>query len=105
MNDEERERQRLQRLRDSQVRSRDPGPSKIRHYDWSNQRQRPRENPLHMIFGVIPTRVRGLAFGLLFGIVLALLIVVLAPSLEIIGVLLIPVAAVVGWIIGIAIQS
>lgn len=105
MNAEERERQRLQRLRESQIRSRDPGPSKIRHYDWSHQRQRPRRSLRRELVDAVPTRMRGLAFGLLFGIVVALLVGVAAPGLHVLGVAAIPVSMVVGWILGMVVQS
>ena len=105
MNAEERERQRLQRLHDQQIRSRDPGPSKIQHYDWTNPRPRKRRNPLRELVDLIPTRMRGLVFGLLFGIGVAVLVAVLAPALEVLGVVMIPIAMIVGWLLGAVIQS
>ena len=105
MNDEERERQRLQRLRDQQIRTRDPGPSKIRHYDWSNQRPRPRRSLRRELLDAVPTRFRGLVFGLLFGIGVAILIAVVAPNQDVLGVLAIPISMVVGWLLGAVIQS
>lgn len=105
MNDEERERQRVARLRQSQIRSRDPGPSKIRHYDWSKQKPKQRKPLLNEIFGVFPTRIRGLAFGLLVGIILAIIVQIVAPDWVILGVLLMLVATVVGYILGVVVQS
>ena len=105
MNAEERERQRLQRLRDQQIRARDPGPSKIPHYDWVHQRARPRRSLRREILDAVPTRFRGLVFGLLFGIGIAILIGLFAPALDVLGVLAIPISMIVGWVLGAVIQS
>ena len=105
MNAEERERQRLQRLHDQQIRTRDPGPSKIRHYDWSHQRPRPRRSLRKELVDAVPTRFRGLVFGLLFGIGIAIVVGVAAPSLDVLGVLAIPISMIVGWLLGAVIQS
>ncbi len=106
MNAEERERQRVAWLRETQIRTRDPGPSKIRNYDWSRQKAAPKRPPLLVeLFGVFPTRIRSLALGIVFGTVIALLISLLAPALAVIGVLFIPVAAVAGWILGKVLES
>jgi hypothetical protein len=105
MNEEERERQRVAKLRAAQIKTRDPGPSKIPHYDWSNQRPRKRTPILKEIFGVFPTRIRGLAIGLLLGIVAAIAIQFAAPEFAVCGIIAMIVFGIAGWVLGMVIQS
>ncbi len=65
------EQDRLQRLREDQIRARDPGASKIRHYDWSKHSQRSKEikkktqKPLVVdLYQSLPGRWKGTLNGL-----------------------------------------
>jgi hypothetical protein len=71
------ERERLQRLRDQQITARDPGPSKIRGYDWQKHAQRGQEikakrkaeqKPLLIeLFMILPKRWQGAMIGVSVG--------------------------------------
>ncbi len=103
MNQEERERRRAQQIRESQIRSRDPGPSKIPHYDWSKHKKPPRKQEplLTELFNLLPSRGRGAVFGGLIGVLVAILIRLLLPvELSVLGLLAIIMCGVVGWVLG-----
>jgi hypothetical protein len=103
MNSEERERERIRRLRDSQVTARDPGPSKIRHYDWSKHRKPvPKSEPFlietyHLLPGRGRSAVIGVGIGLVFGILLRLL---LPAHLALLAIVPVIICGVVGWVLG-----
>jgi hypothetical protein len=77
MNTNETERERLQRIRDAQIKARDPGPSKIRGYDWQKhvargkqikaKRQAEQQPFLVELFMLLPNRYRGAIIGALIG--------------------------------------
>lgn len=78
---EEQERQRVARLRQQQIGTRDPGPSKIRGYDWSKAAdrtkkiQKQKQRPLIVeLFEVLPSRWRGGVYGCLLSIIPTLVI-------------------------------
>jgi hypothetical protein len=76
------ERERLQRLRDAQVKARDPGPSKIRNYDWQKhaargkqiqaKRQAGQRPFLLELFALMPKRYQGAAVGVAIGLIPAI---------------------------------
>jgi hypothetical protein len=106
MNAEERERQRLQRLRDAQIRSRDPGPSKIQHYDWSRQKAAPKPRPLLAeLLDLLPTRIRGFLIGLFLGLVIVIIVGYLAPGAEVVGLIGLLLTTIVGYVLGSVVQS
>lgn len=80
MSSEDQERQRAARLRQQQLSARDPGPSKIRGYDWDKharkgQTLKKQQKPfLVELFAVFPGRWRGVMFGLALALVPALII-------------------------------
>lgn len=72
----ESERERLQRLRDQQIKARDPGDSMIPGYDWkrhaehgrkivAKQRRQARKPFLLALYEVMPGRAQGAVFGFL----------------------------------------
>ncbi len=103
MSSEERERRRAQQIRESQIRSRDPGPSKIPHYDWSkhNKPARKQEPFLTELLNILPPRGRGAVVGVLIGVLPAVLIKLLLPAeLAILALLILVICGVVGWVLG-----
>lgn len=106
MNADDRERQRYQQLRDAQIRSRDPGPSKIQHYDWSKQKAAPRPRPLLVeLLDVLPTRIRGFLIGLAIGLAIVVALMVAAPGWELLGLVALLFTTVAGWVLGAVVQS
>ena len=83
MSSDKSERERLQHLRDAQISSRDPGPSKIRGYDWQQHARRGQQirasrkvqqKPLLIeLFLILPQRWRGAVIGTLVGAIPAVL--------------------------------
>jgi hypothetical protein len=77
MSSDKSERDRLQRLRDAQITSRDPGSSKIPGYDWQRHARRGQQikasrkaaqKPLLIdLFVILPHRWRGAVIGMLIG--------------------------------------
>ena len=69
---DDRERARLQRLQEQQLRARDPGPRvKV---DWKNVKPKKQEPLLASIWHAIPGRGRGLLFGFFMGIFFSIVI-------------------------------
>lgn len=84
MSQEQRERERAQRIKDAQLRARDPGPSKIRGYDWAKHTEHARQihkpKPfLKEVFDMIPARWKGLIVGFVIGGILGLFLGLLVP--------------------------
>jgi hypothetical protein len=112
MSSEEQERRRLERLRQQQLGTRDPGASKIKGYDWSIHAQRSkalkrrRQSIFGEVFGVLPTRFRGVLIGGLVGSVGSIIILVLVPDtwkpLALVPLLI---CAIGGWVLGATIQE
>ncbi len=103
MSNEDRERERIRRLHDSQIQSRDPGPSKIRHYDWSKHRKPvPKSEPfLVETYHMLPSRGRGALIGIGIGLVLGILLrLLLPPQMALLAVLPMIVCGLVGWVLG-----
>jgi hypothetical protein len=83
MGDSDNERERLQRLRDAQVKARDPGPSKIRNYDWQKHAARGRaiqakrkaqEKPfLIELYTLLPKRYQSAVIGVVIGLIPAII--------------------------------
>lgn len=76
----ENERERLQRLRDEQIRARDPGKSKIPGYDWERHAERGREIKairqkeaqkllLIALYQALPERLKGAISAFLIGLI------------------------------------
>jgi hypothetical protein len=103
MNDEEKERERARRIREGQIRARDPGPSKIRHYDWSKHKKPPKKGEPLLVetFHLLPNRYRGAAVGVLIGLILGILLKLLLPAqLALLALLPIIICGIVGWVLG-----
>lgn len=103
MNNEERERERLRRLQENQIKARDPGPSKIRHYDWSKHRKPVlKSEPLLVeTWHMLPSRGRGAVIGLLIGLLLGVLLrLLLPPQVALLAIVPLLVCGIVGWVLG-----
>jgi hypothetical protein len=103
MSNEEQERLRAQRIRESQIKARDPGPSKIRHYDWSKHKKPPpKQEPLLVeTWHLLPSRFRGVAIGVLIGLVFAVILkLVLPANLALLAILPILICGMMGWVLG-----
>jgi hypothetical protein len=109
MKDDERER--LQRLRDSQIASRDPGPSKIPGYDWQQHAQRGQQirakrqadqKPLLIeLFLLLPGRWRGAIYGLLVGLIPAIPArLLLSDEMVMLAVVPLIVCGIAGYVLG-----
>jgi hypothetical protein len=105
---EEQERQRVARLRQQQIGARDPGPSKIRGYDWGKAAQRTKaiqkkkQRPfIAELFDVFPTRWKGVIYGLLLSIVPTLVIIAMTQDVWRVLALLPPlIFGIGGWVLG-----
>lgn len=102
---EDRERERIAKLRNQQINSRDPGPSKIRHYDWSKQKKQKTKPILVEIFEVVPTRWRGLVLGVIGGLLVMAILLIAAPTMAAISIIFPILGAVIGYMSGVSIQK
>ncbi len=103
MNNEERERERFRRIQESQIKARDPGPSKITHYDWSkHKRKTPKSEPfLVETYHMLPGRWRSALIGVLLGLILGIILrLVLPASLALLSLLPLIICGIVGWVLG-----
>ncbi len=103
MSNEEQERRRAEQIRESQIRARDPGPSKITHYDWSKHKKPPRKQEPLLVetYHLLPTRYRGLAIGALIGLILGIILKLVLPAqLGLLAILPILVCGIMGWVLG-----
>ncbi len=103
MSNEERERERIRRIQDSQIKSRDPGSSKILHYDWSKHKKpTPKSEPLLVeTYHMLPGRWRSALVGVLIGLVLGILLRLLLPApLALLAIVPLLICGVVGWVLG-----
>ena len=103
MSNEEQERERARRVLESQIKARDPGPSKITHYDWSKHKKPPKKQEPLLVetYHLLPNRYRGLAIGALIGLVLGILLKLVLPAqLGLLAILPILICAIVGWVLG-----
>ena len=115
MSSDKNERERLQRLRDSQITSRDPGPSKIRGYDWQQHAQRgqqikasrkAKQKPLLIdLFLLLPHRWRGAIIGILLGAIPAAAgYLLLSDDMVMLAIIPPIVAGVIGYVSGLVIE-
>jgi len=115
MNDKN-ERERLQRIRDAQITARDPGPSKIRGYDWEaharrgrmiNQKRREERKPLLIdLFYLMPGRWKGAVIGCAIGLIVILAAeIFLTDEWVLLGVAGLIVCGVVGFVLGATLQE
>ncbi len=103
MSNEERERERIRRIRDSQIKTRDPGPSKITHYDWSKHKTyKPKTEPfLVETYHLLPGRWRSALFGVGIGLILGILLRLLLPAqLALLALVPLIICGIVGWVVG-----
>jgi hypothetical protein len=110
------ERERLQKLRDSQITARHPGISKIRNYDWEaharrgrviNKKLKARQKPLPLdLYDLLPRRWKGAIIGSGIGL---LVLIAAAFLLSDIGVFLglvgLVICGVVGFVLGAVLQE
>lgn len=100
----ENEQERIRRLRDAQIHSRDPGVSKIRHYDWAKHAAKPKKKqpPLLVeMFSLLPSRWKGALLGPLFGSMIGILVMLFVPDdLDALALLPVMICGVVGMILG-----
>jgi hypothetical protein len=109
MSDEQKEKARLKRLRDDQIKSRDPGVSKIRHFDWGTTgRKSITKKPkpfLAELWEILPGRWKGAIYGSIFGLVLGLILLIILPNeLDILAAIPILLGFIVGMVIGKTVQ-
>ncbi|MFN8372613.1 MAG: hypothetical protein U0694_07015 [Anaerolineae bacterium] len=108
MSSNRQEQERIQRLRDAQIRARDPGTSKIKGYDWAKHGKRAaeikksRQKPLLLeVLDIMPPRWKGAAMGVALGLIpLIAAQIFLQGDWKILGLLPILVFGIVGFVIG-----
>ncbi|MBZ0279048.1 MAG: hypothetical protein K8I60_23080 [Anaerolineae bacterium] len=106
----ERERQRIQRIRDAQLNQRNPGDSKIPGYDWSAHARRGKEikkkteKPLPVeLYQLLPSRWKGALSGFLVGLIpLIAGQIFLEGDWKLLGLVGMLVCLIVGFVIGAA---
>ena len=104
------ERERIQRLRDAQINQRNPGESKIRGYDWSahakrgQQIKKKTQKPLLAdLYAVLPSRWKGALAGFAVGLVPLLAgQIFLEGDWKLLGLVGMLVCLIVGFVIGAA---
>jgi hypothetical protein len=109
----ESEEERIRRLRDAQIRARDPGPSKIKGYDWSAHARRgaqikkKRQRTLLVdLFDALPARWKGVAGGFVFGLIFMVAAqVFLTGEWRLLGLVGLLISMVVGYIVGTSVQT
>lgn len=107
------DKERARRIQEQQIRARDPGPSKIRGYDWDKHAQRSRQvhksrqKPLLVdLFDILPRRWKGAVVGLAVGLLPLIAGQVFLPGdWKILGLLGLMICGVVGFVIGKAAQD
>lgn len=102
--------ERLKRLRDAQIASRDPGNSKIRHYDWGKHAAKPQPKKRFFLLNewyYLPTRIKGSLLGMLFGVLLAFILrlTVLNSDTELLMIVPILICFIVGFVLGAMFQE
>jgi len=110
---DEQERQRASRLLKKQINSRDPGPSKIRGYDWGKAAERGKvikknnQKPLLVeLFDVFPARWKGVMIGLLLAIIPTIVITMMTQDIWRVMALLPPlVFGIGGFVVGSMMQE
>lgn len=109
MSQEQRERERLRKLKEAQINARDPGTSKIKGYDWAKHAAKPlpkKRSALGEFWYTLPLRWKGAVRGMAFGAVLAIILVILLPGewdfLALVPLLL---CGIVGMILGLMFQE
>lgn len=112
----EKERERYQRLRDEQIKARDPGKSKIRNYDWERHAERGREintkrakeaqKPLLIaIYEVLPGRAQAAIIGFMIGLIPAVAgLILLDGEWRMLAIIPPLVLAGVGYLIGMMLE-
>jgi hypothetical protein len=103
---------RAQRIRDAQIKARDPGVSKIKGYDWGKHAKRAQqikkahEKPFLVdLFDLMPPRWKGALAGVLLGLVpLIAAQIFLQGEWKLLGLLPLMIFGVVGFVIGKATQ-
>ncbi len=104
------ERERIQRLRDAQINQRNPGESKIRGYDWAahakrgQQIKKKTQKPLLVdLYQVLPSRWKGALVGFAVGLVPLLAgQIFLEGDWKLLGLVGMLVCLIVGFVIGAA---
>ena len=110
---QESDEERIQRIRRSQINTRDPGISKIKGYDWSSHAKRgaqikkKKQRPLVVdLFDALPPRWKGLVGGAGFGLIFVVAAqVFLTGDWRILGVAGLLVAMIVGYVVGTSMQN
>lgn len=116
MGADQQERERLQRLKEAQIKARDPGPSKIRNYDWQRHaergkqikaRQKAQQKPLLIdLYLLLPHRYRGALIGIAIGLVPAIIGALLLTGDWVLLAVIPPiVCGILGFALGIALDA
>ena len=104
MNDEQKELERLRRLRNQQIRSRDPGTKqrKLQHNITQQYQRTSKQMTLGSAWATLHHRWKGLIIGLVFGIIVAVVLSLTTDEswTELIGILAIIMFALIGLVIG-----
>jgi uncharacterized membrane protein len=112
----EQERERLQRLRDEQIRARDPGKSKIRGYDWERHAEHGREinakrakeaqKPLLIaLYQALPERLQAAIIAFLIGLIPAVAgLILLDGEWRMLAIIPPLVLAALGYLIGMMLE-
>lgn len=100
----------VEKIKKAQIAARDPGPSKIKGYDWSKHnkkaqriaKQKKEKSFIADFFEILPNRWKGAIYGLLFGGLIAafLAVVVLAPEMRLLALVPLLFGGLVGFILG-----
>jgi hypothetical protein len=115
MSTDNRERERLPRLRDAQITSRDPGQSKIPGYDWQQHARRGQQlktkhkaeqKPLLIdLFLLLPKRWQGAVIGTLVGAIPAIAgYLLLSEDMALLAVVPLILLGVIGYVSGCVIE-
>jgi hypothetical protein len=107
------ERERAQRIRDSQLSARNPGVSKIKGYDWSKHDKRSqqirskRQKPVLIdLFDLLPPRWKGAIVGMGVGLLPLLAAqIFLIGDWKILGIVGLLVCLIIGFVVGAATQD
>jgi hypothetical protein len=99
---------RAQRIRDAQIKARDPGVSKIKGYDWGKHAKRVQaikkanEKPFLVdLYDLLPSRWKGALIGVVLGLIpLIAAQIFLEGEWKLLGLLPLMIFGVVGFVIG-----
>ena len=95
---------RIRRIRESQLAARDPGSSKIPGYDWAKHAAKPKPKPKPLLldlWDILPSRWKGAFYGVILGAILGVILLFVLPGeLRVLALIPVLIAGIIGMVLG-----